>query len=131
MASLCANAQERQTDGLTTAFYKQTDLKLAASMHLSHTHEKTQLQDSRNAPVPARSLREQPPVAGEPPPIPIPASRRPVFPPASETGRLAGTQGCSRRRDTSQGLRSTNPTTLLRTLPFRSRPLGLSKGSKG
>ena len=55
--------RRRQADALTTAFHEQTDLKLAANTHLSHTHEKTHLQDSRNAPVPALSLREQLPVA--------------------------------------------------------------------
>lgn len=62
--------RRRQADALTTAFHEQTDLKLAANTHLSHTHEKTHLQDSRNAPVPAPSLREQLPVACKPPAFP-------------------------------------------------------------
>lgn len=62
--------------------------------------------------------------------IPIPARRRPALPPVSGTRRRAGQQGGARRRDTSQGGRGTTLTTLLGTLPVRSRPLGLSRDSK-
>ncbi|XP_055395958.1 uncharacterized protein LOC129623003 [Bubalus kerabau] len=62
--------------------------------------------------------------------IPIPARRRPARPPASGTRRRAGQQGGARRRDTSQGGSGTTLTTLLGTLPIRSRPLGLSRDSK-
>lgn len=81
-----AGKTDRPTYELTMAFYGQTDLKLAAGSHLSHTHEK-HLQDSRNAQVPAGSLGEPLPVARqqEHAPFPIPARRRPALPRASET----------------------------------------------
>lgn len=131
-ASLCGNVQERQTDVLTTSFYEQTDLKLATSTHLSLSHSRENTStgfQERSGPrrIPARAASSRRGATR----IPIPARRKPALPRASETGRRAGPQGGSGRREKSQGFRSTTPSHPPWYPSSCSRPLGLSKGSKG